>query len=134
MAETMTKTIPMAAFGKARPRVTRNGTFMPKGYESKKRALRWQFGPVPDGLVRLSVTAVRRMPKNWSKNKRAAMHGKYAKPKPDLDNIFGGVMDALFEDDDRVVAFGPSGKVWGDSHEMIISIEQVDGLDREGVA
>ncbi len=127
----ITKTIPMKAFGKARPRVTRNGTYMPRDYEANRDALRWQFGPhVPDGLVHLSVTAVRAMPKSWSKKKREQMRGQYAKPKPDIDNVVGAVMDSLFPDDDVVISiFGE--KVWGDEHQIVIEIAAAEN-GREG--
>lgn len=124
----VTRRIQMAAFGKARPRVTRNGTFMPRDYEKKKKFLRWQFGSVPSGLVHLSVTAVRKMPKSWSQAKRDRMRGLYAKPKPDADNILGGVMDALFDDDDRVVSVFCE-KVWGDKHELVIEVAPANQED-----
>jgi len=124
-ASSICKVINMPAFGKKRPRVTKNGTYMPREYMNKKTLLRFLFGPVPDGLVRLSVTAVRAMPKSWSNKKKEQEHGRYAKPKPDLDNIIGAVMDALFKDDDVVVAFGPCAKIWGDKHQLIIELEPV---------
>lgn len=124
----VTKRIPMAAFGKARPRVTVNGTYMPHDYEKKKKLLRWQFGAVPDGLVHLSVTAVRQMPKDWSKAERERRRGTYARPKPDADNILGGVMDALFTDDDRVISVFCE-KVWGDKHELVIEVAPANQED-----
>lgn len=125
MSQGVTKCIFMPAFGKARPRVTKNGTFMPRDYEKKKKYLRWQFGEVPPGLVHLSVTAVRRMPKDWSKAQKERRRGTYAKPKPDADNILGAIMDALFpddtDDDDRVISVFCE-KVWGDKHELVIEV------------
>ena len=118
---TVSKTIPMPAFGKARPRVTQNGTYMPKAYQQQVDALRWAFGSVPAGLVHVSVTAVRQIPASWSKKKQAAAVGRYAKPKPDADNILGAVMDALFEDDDRVISVFCE-KVWGDEHALKIEV------------
>ena len=115
------KTIHMAAFGKARPRVTENGTYMPDEYKERVERLRWEFGSVPGGLVHVSVTAVRQVPKSWSKKKQEAALGRYAKPKPDADNILGGVMDALFEDDDRVVSVFCE-KIWGEAHALVIEV------------
>ena len=115
------KRIPMAAFGKARPRVTRNGTYMPDEYTDNKEALRLAFGPVPAGMVHLSVTAVRRMPVSWSKKKRAAMDGCYTQAGPDNDNILGAVMDALFHQDNRVVTTFCE-KLWGYEHELVIEV------------
>lgn len=119
------KTIPMPAFGKARPRVTRNGTFMPRDYRRRKAQLKQLFGPVPAGLVHLSVTAVRRMPQSWSQARRERMRGTYAKPKPDVDNIVGAVMDALFVDDDVVVSIF-ARKVWGDDSQMVIEVASIN--------
>lgn len=111
----------MPAFGKARPRVTTNGTYMPAEYEAQRAQLRAAFGSVPDGLVHLSVSVVRQMPASWSRAERARQRGAYARPKPDIDNILGAVMDALFQDDDRVVSvFGE--KKWGDRHELLIEV------------
>ena len=124
----VSKTISMAAFGKARPRVTENGTYMPKAYQKQVDALRWAFGSVPSGLVHVSVTAVRQVPKSWSKAKQAAAHGSYAKPKPDVDNIVGAVMDALFEDDDRVVSVFCE-KVWGEEHTLMIEVAPANQED-----
>lgn len=118
---TVNKTIPMPAFGKARPRVTENGTYMPPEYKKQIKKLRQAFGSVPAGLVHVSVTAVRQVPASWSKAKQAAAIGKYAKPKPDVDNIVGSVMDALFEDDDRVISVFCE-KVWGAEHALIIEV------------
>lgn len=123
---TKSKVIEMPAFGKARPRVTMNGTFMPREYEAKKKRVRLEFGPVPDGLVHLSVTAVRAMPKSWSKAKRAEMVGTFAQPAPDTDNILGGIMDALFGQDDRVVSVFCQ-KFWGEQHELWILVKPATG-------
>ena len=122
---TVAKTIPMPAFGKARPRVTQNGTYMPKAYQQQVEQLRWAFGSVPAGLVHVSVTAVRQVPKSWSKAKQTAAHGRYAKPKPDVDNIVGAVMDALFEDDDRVISVFCE-KIWGDEYALKIEVAPAD--------
>lgn len=111
----------LPAFGKARPRVTQNGTYMPHDYQAQRDRLRLAFGDVPAGLVHLSVSVVRQMPASWSRAKRDRMRGAYASPKPDIDNILGAVMDALFQEDDRVVSVFAE-KRWGDEHEILIEI------------
>lgn len=126
---TVCKTIPMPAFGKARPRVTENGTYMPPEYKKQINKLRQAFGSVPSGLVHVSVTAVRQVPTSWSKAKQAAAIGKYAKPKPDADNILGSVMDALFEDDDRVISVFCE-KVWGAEHALVIEVAPANQEER----
>lgn len=105
--------VPMEPFGKARPRVTVNGTYMPREYQAARRALRAAFGAVtvrPPWIVR--VTAVRQMPASWSKRKRAELDGRWCVTKPDVDNIVAGVLDALFEEDSAVVSVSGM-KVWG---------------------
>lgn len=124
------KTVYVAPFGKARPRVTRNGqhTYMSSDYVAQKDALRLLFGRVEvEGLVQLSVTAVRAMPASWAKKRRFEMAGKYATPKPDLDNIVAAVMDSLWSDDDScVVEFGPCKKIWGFENELRITIRRCE--------
>jgi Holliday junction resolvase RusA-like endonuclease len=126
VSPTVERIVYMKAFGKARPRVTRNGTYMPRAYTRKKASLRRQFGAsVPDGLVHLSVTAVRQLPKSWSNKKRERMDGRYTKAGPDTDNIAGAVMDALFPDDSRVVTIFCE-KVWGQRHALVIEIAKAE--------
>ena len=114
--------IPMEAFGKARPRVTVNGTYMPRGYSAARKELRRRFGEVavaPPWVVR--VTTVRQMPVSWSKRKRAAHDGAWCTTKPDVDNVLGAVMDALFGEDAAVVSAGAE-KQWGQEHLLVIEV------------
>ena len=120
--------VDMAAFGKARPRVTKNGTFMPKKYKDNSSLLRVLFGELtvsPPMIV--AVTAVRPMPKGWSKKKRGERAGTFALPTPDVDNLLGSIMDVLMKDDSGVVAAVPV-KIWGDVGKMIIHLVEVDEL------
>lgn len=83
--------VDMPLFSKARPRVTRNGTFMPVAYKQKQaemvRQLREQWdGPPLEGPLRLEL--------------RIRGEGR-----ADADNIIGALMDAangLLWTDDRV--------------------------------
>lgn len=114
--------IPMPAFGKARPRVTVKGTFMPESYQQSRRTLRALFGTVtvePPWIVR--VTAVRRMPSSWSRKKRDETDGMWCLTKPDIDNILGGVLDALFDEDAAVVSIS-GDKQWGEAHLLAIEV------------
>lgn len=86
----------MAPFAKQRPRVTRRGTFMDKGYEARRDKLWTLFrahGWVEKitGPLMLAVTG------------RFKGKGR----KLDLDNFLGGVMDSLnqrlYDDDSQVV-------------------------------
>lgn len=116
-------TVYMAPFPKARPRVTGRGTFMPKKYTQAKNELLKQFGSVgTKELLKLTCVFVRKMPKSWSINKRNDYDGKFCTAGGDIDNLFGGVMDALFVDDSIVVEL--SGvKLWGSVDEIRITIE-----------
>lgn len=117
--------IEMRPFGKARPRVTSRGTYMPKEYQASREALKKAFGPVavsaPFGM---QIVAVMKMPKKLSKAARAAMWGSPCSTKPDLDNIAGAVMDALLPDDAAVVDL-QCYKVWGDTDLLSIALWNV---------
>ncbi len=43
-----------------------------------------------------------KMPKSWSKKKKAEYLGERHQQKPDVDNLIKGVMDALFKEDSHV--------------------------------
>jgi Holliday junction resolvase RusA-like endonuclease len=118
--------INMEPFGKERPRVTQNGTYMRESYRRKKSLLRERFGPVViEGMLKLSIVAFRPMPQGWSESKRRMMMGEPAKPAPDIDNIIGAVMDALFpQNDDHVVSL-EAHKVWGEGGAIQITIEKM---------
>lgn len=114
--------IPVAPFPKARPRVTRNGTFMPAKYQRQREELLALCGPVPDfsnHQVRLEINNVRPMPKSWSDKRKEDMDGQWCSAGADADNAAGAVMDALFPDDSCIVDLR-SCKVWG--HEPRIDI------------
>ena len=114
--------VPMEPFAKARPRVTTNGTYMPKGYQAARQALRAAFGAVtvrPPWIVRM--TAVRQLPASWSKKRRAEADGTWCLTKPDIDNIVAGVLDALFEEDSAVVSIAGM-KVWGEAPGLKIEV------------
>ena len=120
------KTLYLAPFGKARPRVTENGTYMPREYRKNKVKLRQQFGTVlVEGLLKLTVVATRQMPKNWSQQQRRLMDGEPAQPSPDLDNILGAVMDALFPKNDNHIVSIEAHKVWGEVPQLEITIEKM---------
>lgn len=101
--DSITFTVPGEPQGKARPRVTRNGTFTPRKtaeYERRVRAAyREQCGDMFLGESALIVTIAARFepPKSVSRKKRAAMLTGLIQPKrkPDADNIAKAVCDAL---------------------------------------
>lgn len=110
----ITFTIPGSPQGKARPRVTRYGTYTPRktaDYERRVReAFRDQCGNFYCGDSALIVTIAARFepPKSVSKRKRAAMLAGLIHPKvkPDADNIAKSICDALngiaYHDDSQI--------------------------------
>ena len=61
----------------------------------------------------VSIMAVFKMPKSWSKNKRCKMRGTTHKQTPDWDNIGKAVCDALWDKDQEISA-GMVFKFWDD--------------------
>lgn len=121
------KSLSMAPFGKARPRVTRYGTHMPTEYVNWKAVFREKFGAVllpEDRNISLSVVVYRPMPKSWSRAKRASMIGAHCRPGPDVDNLSGSIMDALFLNDSRVVELHVV-KVWAETVQLYVEISVV---------
>lgn len=123
------KTVPMKPFGKARPRVTRNGTHMPQQYQDRRDELRLHCLDMPqldNQSLKLDVAAVRPMPQSWSQKKRERMNGKPTTAKPDLDNIIGAVMDALLPNDDSNIVSVAGHKVWGEEPAIEIALFEID--------
>jgi Holliday junction resolvase RusA-like endonuclease len=118
--------IPLPPFGKARPRVTRNGTYMPHEYERAKGQLSMLFGPVEAaGAVRLTVHALHALPRSWSQKKRAMLVNTPRIGKPDADNVCGAVMDALFPDNDTRVVELVYKSVYSHESGLFIQIEEI---------
>lgn len=96
-------TIHAAPVGKARPRVTRNGTFTPAKTREYEKLVRVEYGAqcgaqyFGDSPLAVSITAYYQIPKSASKRKREQMKSKIARPtvKPDADNVCKAVCDAL---------------------------------------
>jgi Holliday junction resolvase RusA-like endonuclease len=74
--------------------------------------------------VGLSVTFVMPMPRSWPKRQQAAMLGQYHRARPDVDNLLGGLLNALWPDCDEQVAYLRVGKYWGvDGHIILRQME-----------
>tara|TARA_R110000737_G_scaffold340469_2_gene363394 strand:- start:1861 stop:2211 length:351 start_codon:yes stop_codon:yes gene_type:complete len=67
-----------------------------------------------------SVIFTMPMPKSWPKKKRASMLGEYHQQKPDLDNLFKALGDAVYKDDSKICSVTMS-KVWGESGSIEIN-------------
>lgn len=120
--------IAMPPFAKARPRVTKNRTFMPPEYMAKKELLQALFleagGQLNmSGPIELTVMFWFKMPQSWSKKKRAQIDGSWCMKKPDLDNCLGAVMDALFDNDSHIVHLR-GYKMWSKEDSIFIIIRQ----------
>lgn len=109
--------VPGCAVAKARPRVTRNGTFTPKktkeyeAYVAKilsahMKALK--IDPL-EGALRLRLFIYRPIPSGWSKSKKLYAKDGMMRPttKPDIDNEAKSIMDAMngicMRDDAQIV-------------------------------
>ncbi len=114
----MTITIHCAAIGK--PRMTRSDKWKKRPCVVRYRewcdALRSVAGPVPDpsSIVEVKITATFAC-------KGKAKSGDYHRVKPDNDNICKGVLDCLFEQDQKIPA-SCCYKFWGDSDSLRIEI------------
>ena len=81
--------IPIEPCAKARPRVTARGTYMPKGYQLWRKKFVLLCRPPSEAITgHYSVTV--------------KIFTKSGKMRPDLDNVFGAVADAL--QDAKVIA------------------------------
>lgn len=102
--------------GKARPRVTRNGTYTPDATVVYEELVRARYREAaqgrkfnPDEEIEIDIKACYNMPKSASSRVRNAMlNGKIQpKKKPDIDNIIKIICDALngiaYRDDAQVV-------------------------------
>jgi Holliday junction resolvase RusA-like endonuclease len=124
-------TVGMKAFGKARPRVTRYSTYMPKQYVLQSEQLADLVGELPSWCyeaepVFLRIIATFKMPKSWSKAKKAEMTGKLRPSAPDSDNMQGAVMDALWPRElggDAHVFSDGERRYWGEFDQICIMIK-----------
>ena len=103
-------TVPGEPTPKARPRVTRYGTYTPKKTAAYEKLVRqcWssQSGEKTDGAVSLTVKCYMPIPKSLSRKRRAELVGKPHTKKPDLDNLIKAVADGIngfaYDDDSSV--------------------------------
>lgn len=132
--------IPGEPQGKARPRVTRHGTYTPpktRAYESKvEAAYIWQVGKVRpiNGAVEVAIVAYFSIPKSYTKKKRAEIaQGRCpVLKKPDCDNIAKAVTDALngiaYKDDAQITSLTVA-KNWTDGEGYVIC--EIRGINGE---
>lgn len=119
--KTKTYTFKIKARAKARPRVTSRGTYMPPEYMQYKRDL-LKLADAQDYELKPPKLNIRfhfAVPKS-AKNRIGKLHDQ----KPDLDNLVGGVMDALMHLDHEIAIIEAS-KWWSDE-DYIEILEEVN--------
>ena len=102
--------------GKARPRVTKHGTYTPKKTKAYEEMVRWSYRQAADGykfgdidMLELEIKAYYGIAKSKSKTMRKLMLEGKIRPtkKPDTDNVIKVVADALnqiaYRDDAQIV-------------------------------
>ena len=127
-------TVPGEPQGKARPRVTRYGTYTPKKTVDYEKAIKNAFlsagGRRTESPVKVSITAYYKIPKSASKAKTASMECGDILPtkKPDLDNIAKCVCDALngvAYNDDAQVCWLKLSKKYSDDPKIEVTVREV---------
>lgn len=124
--------IKIKAVPKARPRVTSRGTFMPPNYTKFKTDFARLYracgtvDKIDNGEVSIVVTFIFEVPKSWTRKMRENPNN--TRIVKDLDNLEGGVMDALngiAYTDDRQVTKIISEKRYGVEDRVEIEVKMV---------
>lgn len=132
----MTFTIDGAPTGKARPRVTRFGTYNTDQtvlYEnlvqiSYKQQCKGEYSEDP---LKITIAAFYDIPKSMTKKNRTLIaDGKlYPTKKPDIDNIAKIILDALngiaYKDDTQVIELTVMKRYGPDPAKVIVYIERI---------
>lgn len=120
--------LPMKPFGKARPRCRgKIPPYMPTEYKQKVKDVQSQVNTsqIPDGPVLVYLTIGYPMPKSWSVAKKDLARDKLCPRKPDIDNVAGAILDAIFPEstggDSRVVGLIVY-RYWSDEPKMSVNI------------
>jgi len=118
----------MRPFGKARPRCRgKVSPYMPAEYKERIAQVQKEVNAsqVPDGPVLVYLTIGYPMPKGWSKAKKDLARGKFCPRKPDIDNVLGALMDAVFpnrQGGDSRVCGDTTRRYWSDEPQLEMSI------------
>lgn len=64
------------------------------------------------------------MPPSWSKKKRALHDGTPHRQKPDIDNLIGGLLDGVLDEDKGIDRLGETSKSWTAKPSSIIIIRR----------
>ena len=106
--------IPGEPVAKARPRVTKYGTYTPQKTKDYEELVKWtcrnQYKDKPlEGPLRVDISFYMYIPKNTSKRRRTLKESKIILPvkRPDIDNLAKSITDALnglvYKDDNQIV-------------------------------
>lgn len=98
---------------KARPRVVRGHTYTPKPTADYEKLVRQAFveqkQSMEFGLLKIHIIFFMPIPKSWSNDKKQRAADGILRPdtRPDLDNLYKSITDALnglaYEDDSQIV-------------------------------
>jgi Holliday junction resolvase RusA-like endonuclease len=130
--------VPGRPRGKARPRLGRAGhVYSPDAgnFQSDVKALGLNSkndngAELADGPVEMYIVIERRMPKAWSKKKKAAQLGAPAMGRPDINNVASAVFDALegiYYYDDLQIGTVTVSRTWADRHATTITVKTGEG-------
>lgn len=107
----------------SKPRQTQRDKWKPSKAVLRYRAFadecRLKIKGLHTELAHCTVTFAIPMPKSWSKKKREAHRGQYHTQKPDLDNLFKALGDALHGNDSHIHTIRAQ-KVWDERGGIII--------------
>lgn len=130
----VTYTLYIRPFGKQRPQWNRHsGTpYTPektREFEKQVADASARFFDAPfKRPIRLRVSFVFAPPKSWSQQKYQEHINTPHTQKPDIDNLYKAVADALngiaYVDDEQV-AHTEQWKVWGPQDKIVISVEEI---------
>lgn len=132
------------AYERAQPTQRMHWVIEPMGKVRMTQSDKWKKGPKMRPVVRrywayhdrlreLGVTVENgdevhfhiQMPKSWSKSKKALHDGTPCLSKPDTDNLVGGLVDAVHENDAHIWWYRDTSKRWTSKPSSIIIIRRV---------
>ena len=121
--------------GKARPRLSRYGTYTPektKKYEEYVKLCyinKYNIEQTPtEKPLKAKITVFFEVPTSYSKKKKKELIGQPHANRPDIDNIVKIILDSLnglaYKDDNQIAKLEVE-KVYGEQAKVILEIEEV---------
>jgi Holliday junction resolvase RusA-like endonuclease len=124
-------TIPGEPTGKARPRVTRWGTYNTEKTVLYENLVKTAYnGKLHEGYIEMTVKAYYSIAKSTSKKKREQMLSGEIRPtkKPDCDNVLKIIADALNKiayDDDAQIVRATVEKHYSENPRVVVEINEI---------